>query len=87
MSIHYSEVVAGHIGASERWEYSIVGDAVNLTYHISELSKQHKADILVSAGARKRAGDVFNFGEKLQETARTQRTTIEVFPLLNQRTK
>ncbi|MCZ6776341.1 MAG: adenylate/guanylate cyclase domain-containing protein [Ignavibacteria bacterium] len=87
MSIHYGEVVAGHIGASERWEYSIVGDAVNVTYHIGELSKQHKADILVSAAARKRAGDVFKFGEKLQETARTQRTTIEVFPLLNEQTK
>ena len=84
MSIHYGEVVAGHIGASERWEYSVVGDAVNVTYHIGELSKQQKADILVSSAARKRAGDLFKFGEKLPEIAQTQHTSIEVFPLLDQ---
>ncbi len=63
MTIHHGQVIAGHIGASERWEYSVIGDTVDKTHRMHEISKRLEADILVSDVARKEAGSDFLFGD------------------------
>lgn len=63
VSIHHGQVIAGHIGASERWEYSVIGDAVDRIHNMHEAAKGLETDILVSDAARKEAGSDFLFGE------------------------
>jgi adenylate cyclase len=49
-------VVAGWIGAETRFEYTIVGDAVNEAARLCDAAKEHPGRLLASAEALDRAG-------------------------------
>ncbi len=50
-------VVAGNIGARERFEYTVVGDAVNEAARLTELAKTRAERLLVAATTVDAAGD------------------------------
>ena len=51
-------VVAGNVGASERFEYTVVGDAVNEAARLTELAKTMPGHVLASGRALRAAGGV-----------------------------
>jgi adenylate cyclase len=54
IGIHTGTVLAGNIGGAERLSYALVGDPVNLASRIQGLTKDFKADILISEATRAR---------------------------------
>jgi adenylate cyclase len=54
IGIHTGTVLAGNIGGAERLSYALVGDPVNLASRIQGLTKDFKADILISDATRGR---------------------------------
>jgi adenylate cyclase len=54
IGIHTGTVLAGNIGGAERLSYALVGDPVNLASRIQGLTKDFKADILISDATRSR---------------------------------
>ena len=65
VTVHYGQVIAGHVGAAERWEYSVIGQAVNDAYRVNEITQHHPVDIVATAAARRLAGDQFQFAGPL----------------------
>ena len=50
-------VVAGNVGTRERFEYTVIGDAVNEAARLTELAKFRRGRLLVSADVLARAAD------------------------------
>lgn len=59
--VHFGPVVAGHIGAAGRWEYTFVGDAVEAVRSIAAAAEAAGADLLLSEAAQTLAGPGFTF--------------------------
>jgi adenylate cyclase len=59
LGLHSGWVLAGSVGSRDRWEYGVIGDAVNCAAHIEALAGPPLGDgcrILVSAVSRELAG-------------------------------
>src|SRR5262249_57184379 len=56
IGVHTGTVLAGNIGSADRLSYALVGDPVNLASRLQSLTKELRADILVSGTTRAKLG-------------------------------
>ena len=55
VGISAGEVVAGNVGAAERFEYTVIGDPVNEAARLTELAKKERGRVLASEAVLERA--------------------------------
>ena len=82
IGVHTGRVLVGNIGASERMNYTIVGDAVNTTARLEALGKEIGQTLCISSDTRNAAQSQYSWHEVYRVTlrGRSQETLVYTIP-------
>jgi adenylate cyclase len=80
IGVSTGDVVAGHIGTSDRYEFTVVGDAVNEAKRLAEQSKESETKVFVSgATIRAAEGEVGRWHDAGQARLRGRSQSTEIY--------
>ena len=80
-AINHGEVVVGNIGSPQRMEFTVIGDAVNVTWKLQELTKDLGADLIVGHSVHSLVIEEFELRSLGNVTIGGSREPLEIFEL------
>jgi adenylate cyclase len=83
VGVNTGEMVVGNMGSKERFDYTVVGDAVNLASRLEGITKTYGVFCLVGQGTRKMAGQQFAFREIDWVQVKGKSEVVSIYELLS----
>lgn len=79
IGVNSGEMLIGNIGSERRFNYTVMGDAVNLAARLESANKDHGTEILVSEDTRALCGETFAFREIGRITVKGRSAPVTVY--------
>jgi adenylate cyclase len=82
LGLHSGQVMAGNVGSRERFNYTIMGDTVNLAHRLQGLTRHYGTHLIVSDASRLQAGEGLVMRELDQVQVRGRKKPVTIFELV-----
>lgn len=86
IAINSGKAVAGNIGSQEKVQYTVIGDAVNLTSRMESGNKEYGTDLIVSEPVYLAAKEWFKFKDIGEKPVRGRTEPVHIYQVLGRKT-
>ena len=83
IGINTGDVVVGNMGSNQRFDYTCLGDAVNLSARLESQTKNYKVGLLVGEQTKKGLENQFNFYELDKIAVKGKSEGVRIYTVLN----
>jgi adenylate cyclase len=82
--LHHCLATVGHFGAPERFNYTAIGDGINLASRLESLNKHYGTSIIVSAALRAAAGPGFLIRHLDRVAVKGKTQSLDIYELIGE---